>query len=143
MGGSDLVELGPILSAAAVQALVTLGLHAWGRWVAARQGGRWWRRASWMPLLGLVLALLGIGTTVVLLVQAFGALSGVDAADRASALSDGIARAMVATAATAPVSALLYLASLIVFTVGSVRRPTSGAKRVETERSGGTPGSAP
>lgn len=143
MGGSDPVELGPLLSAAAVQVLVTLGLHAWGRWVAARQGGRWWRRASWMPLLGLGLALLGIAATVILLVQAFGALSGVDAANRASALSDGIARAMVATAATAPVSSLLYLASLVVFSVGSLRRPTSGMKPVETGPRGGTPGSAP
>lgn len=133
MRGSEIVELMPLLGAAGVQLLVMLALDAWGRWVARRHGGRWWRFARWLPLLGFVVGLLGIGATVVLLLQAFGALSGTTAADRASELSDGIARAMMATAVTAPLSSLLFLVGLISLTVGTVRRPRAdGEARAAT-----------
>jgi hypothetical protein len=128
---SELSALPPLLAAAIVQALVAAGLHAWARWVARRQQGPWWRRASWLPWIGLTVGVVGVGLTIVFLIQAFGAVADVTPADRAQALSEAIARAMVATAIGAPTSWALSLASVIVSLVGTLRRPApDGARRL-------------
>ena len=109
--------------------LIVAGLFAWGRSVAAKHGTRGWRAASWMPIVALVVHHIGIVGTIVGLVQAFGAVSDAPAADRAQQLSDGIATAMMATLIGVIASVALYLASIVTFTVGSLReapkRPSS------------------
>ena len=104
-----------------VQAALAVGLFAWGRWVARRQRGTWWRWAAWMPLGALVIGVVGVGLSVLLLVQAFGSVAAVDPALRAARLSEGIGRAMI-PAAAAPFSWALYVVSIVAFVVGSVPR---------------------
>ncbi|MBN8616607.1 MAG: MotA/TolQ/ExbB proton channel family protein [Deltaproteobacteria bacterium] len=111
--------------------LITLGLFLWGRSVADKHGTRGWRLASWMPIVAIVVHHLGIAGTVVGLVMSFGAVASVPAAERASALSDGIATAMWSTAIGLGLSLTLYLASVITFSIGSFRAPL--ADRAVTE----------
>lgn len=106
-----------------IPVLVTIGLFLWGRSVADKHGTRGFRLASWMPIAAIVVHHLGIGGTVIGLVMSFGAVESVPASERAMALSDGIATAMWSTAIGLAVSALLYLASVITFTVGTLRAP--------------------
>ncbi len=106
-----------------VPLLITVGLFLWGRSVAAKHGTRAWRLASWMPIAAIVLHHLGIVGTIVGLVMSFDAVASVPAAERASALSDGIATAMWSTAIGLGASITLYLASVITFGVGSLRAP--------------------
>ena len=103
--------------------LITLGLFLWGRSVADKHGTRGWRLASWMPIVAIVVHHLGIAGTVVGLVMSFGAVASVPAAERAAALSDGIATAMWSTAIGLGLSLTLYLASVITFAAGSFRAP--------------------
>jgi hypothetical protein len=105
-----------------VQVVVSLAIYAWARWVARRQGGRGWRIASSMPLVALVLSVTGLAWSVTLLSRAFEATAAVNAADRATYLSEGIAVAMRVAAIFALPSWGLYLGSLVTSFVGSVRR---------------------
>lgn len=106
--------------------LITLGLFLWGRSVAHKHGTRGWRLASWMPIAAIVIHHLGLAGTVVGLVVSFSAVANVTAAERASALSDGIATAMWSTAIGLGLSLTLYLASVITFGIGSFRAPPPG-----------------
>jgi hypothetical protein len=114
-----------LLLGAFLQAAVAVGLHIWGRWVAARQGGRWWRRASFAPLVAFGLGLVGVVVGVLFLHQAFTA-SGTSAAMKAELLARGISRAMTWSACFFLPSWLLYLGGVVTFIVGSVRRPRAG-----------------
>ena len=113
-----------ILAAVGFQALVFVGLHFWGRYVARRQGGRWWKRASWMPLVAFILSAIGVMLTTYFLVHAFRAITNVDPSMKATMLAQGISNAMNCTALFALPSWALFLASVIVFAVGSLKRPT-------------------
>lgn len=110
-----------------IQLIVSLGMYAWARWVARRHGGRAWRLASWMPLVALVLSVTGLVWSVTLLVRAFEATAAVNAADRATYLSEEISVAMNCAAIFALPSWALYLASLVTSFVGSVRKPRAAA----------------
>jgi hypothetical protein len=116
-----------VLAAIGFQALVTVGLHFWGRYVARRQGGRWWKRASWMPLVAFVLSAVGVSLTTYFLVRAFRAITNVDPSQKATMLARGISNAMNCTALFAFPSWALFLASIVVFAVGSIKRPTAAA----------------
>lgn len=114
----------PLLLAMIFQALVSVGLYAWGRWVARRQGrGRWWRLSCWLPLVGLALAAVGVALVSVYLVQGFGDLANVHPAEKAVVLARTISEAMNCTAFFASLSWVFYLGGVVVFTIGSVRRP--------------------
>lgn len=115
------VSMPAMCGAEIVPLLVVLGLFLWGRSVADKHGTRGWRLASWMPIAGLVVHHVGVLGTVVGLVRAFDAVSSVPAADRALALSEGIAVAMYATLLGVVASLLLYFASVVAFAVGSLR----------------------
>lgn len=112
-----------VCGAEIIPLLITLGLFLWGRSVAAKHGTRGWRLASWMPIVATVAHHLGLAGTVVGLVMSFDAVASVPAAERASALSDGIATAMWSTAIGLGLSLTLYLASVITFAVGSFLPP--------------------
>ncbi|MDY7232113.1 hypothetical protein [Hyalangium rubrum] len=113
--------VGAIVSVA-VQVLITWALRVWGRSVAERQGGSWWRRAAWMPVLSLGAGLLGMACTALSLVWAFQTVSA-DPAEKAALLAQSITRAMLVTAVFALVSGLLFVASIVVFTVGTLKQP--------------------
>jgi hypothetical protein len=87
---------------------VSGGLFLWGRRVAARQGG-WWRRTVWLPLLAWLVAFAGTfgGWLVCALTRA--PLAG--KIWTLSYLPSGV------------LSVLLFVASVVLFTVGSIRAP--------------------
>lgn len=104
-----------------VPLLVVLGLFLWGRSVADKHGTRGFRLASWLPIAGLVVHHLGVIGTIVGLVRAFDAVTDVPAGERAQVLSDGIAVAMYATVLGVVASLALYVTSVVVFAVGTLR----------------------
>lgn len=116
----------PALLGFAVHIGVVVALYAWGRRVAARHGGVWWQRASKLPLVAFASELLGVALTVVFLVRSFGALDRVDASHKAEVLARSISNAMNASAVFVVLAALLYLASVVVFAVGTLRKPREG-----------------
>lgn len=106
-----------------IQVAIVAALHAWGRWVAARQGGVAWRRAAWMPWVAFALGSIGAVIGVVFLLGAFAAVASVDPADKASRLAGGISNAMRYSAPFLLSSWALYVASVVAFLLGSVRSP--------------------
>src|SRR5512142_1454235 len=98
MGAPDGSFTFALLAAIGFQALVFVGLHFWGRYVARRQGGRWWKRASWMPLAAFVLSAIGVTLTTYWLVHSFRAIANVDPSMKATMLARGISNAMNCTA---------------------------------------------
>lgn len=100
-----------VVAGAVVQLTLTLGLIAWGYAVARRRRGRWWL-AMWMPAAAAMLSGLGIVALVVL------------ASQHAARLSIAEVGCLFA-----PV-ALLYVASFVAFTAGSLARAhRPGAER--------------
>jgi hypothetical protein len=121
---NELFLVVPLLLGFGLQLLFTVGLWIWGRRVAAKHGGgRAWRWVARMPFAALATGFLGAAVTVAALTRELSAVANAPAAQKANLLSEGIARAMLATAVAAPVSLLLYLASVVVFAVGSTRSP--------------------
>jgi hypothetical protein len=112
-----------VLFAIGVHAIFGFGLYFWGRWVARRRGSAGWRRASLMPLFALGLAALGVVIPTVMMLGAFSDVASVEASHKAAVLARSISEAMNLAALFALPSALLYLASLVSFIVGSVGPP--------------------
>ena len=111
-----------------VQGLITIGLSAWGRWVARRRGGgRLWAWAPRAPWISFALLTAGLAVSVTMLMAAFGRTSTVDAASRAHALSEGIRQAMLASAFFFVPGYLVLILFLIAAAIGSLRAP--GAAR--------------
>jgi hypothetical protein len=110
------------LVGAFVQTAISVGLWTWGRSVARRRGGAFWRWFAWAPLVALGLSVVGTALSVWLLIRAFGAVSDGDPTTKATVLARGISEAMNVTAALVLPSWALYLASLIAFLVGTLRR---------------------
>jgi hypothetical protein len=115
-----------------VQAGISVLLYFWGQSIAARRASSWWWWASFAPLLALLLATVGGIGTAVQLVRAFDAANLAAPQDRALLLADGLSHAMNLAALTAVPSWLLYVASLVLFTVGTflppVELPAEGAQ---------------
>jgi hypothetical protein len=116
-----MVFFGAVLGAV-VQLAGTVGLTWWGAVVGRRRGGAW-RHLVWLPMAGFALAGLGAGLTVAGLIHAFEAVGGADPSIKAQLLSDGISRAMYATAVFAPLSWGAYLLALIGCAVGTAWGP--------------------
>lgn len=112
-----------LLVVVAVHAAVAWSLHAWGRWVAERQSGTGWRYAAVMPVGGFWLAMIGIVVSIFLLLITWRKVDHGDAADRATSLAEGVAMSLNLTATFAALSGALYVASLVAFAVGTLRRP--------------------
>jgi hypothetical protein len=106
-----------------VQAGISVLLYFWGQSIAARRSSPWWWWASFTPLLALLLATVGGIGTAVQLVYAFDAANLAPPEDRALVLADGLSHAMNLAALTAVPSWLMYVASLVVFTVGTFLPP--------------------
>jgi hypothetical protein len=121
VGSVEAVLLLYLIVAAALHAALAIGLFLWGRWVARRRGGRSWR-ARWLPIVALALSVLGAALGAVLVVRAFGAVAGADPSEKATLLAASISEAMNCAAACAVPAWLLYLASLVLFTAGSLLR---------------------
>jgi hypothetical protein len=128
MTGPDLIAAAiggvAMLIGIAILVLFTWALRVWGRHVAQRQGGVWWRRAAWIPFLGFGATAFGLTWTVIALMQTFDSISTMEPAQKATALDQGISQAMFATTVLLPVSGVLYVASIVVFMAGTLRRPT-------------------
>jgi hypothetical protein len=127
----EIVTTTPVIVAALVQVAISVGLYGWGRHVARRQGGGWWRWAASAPLVALVLSLIGVTWGVVGLVRAFGAVSRVDASMKATTLALAISEAMNCSALFVLPSWILYLGAVVIFIIGSLRQPR-GADAVPT-----------
>jgi len=125
MGASEGSLAAALFAAVGFQALVTVGLHFWGRHVARRQGGRWWRRAAWMPLGAFVLSVVGVALTAYWLAHSFRAIATVAPSMKTTMLARGISNAMNCTALFTFPSWALFLASVVVFAVGSFKRPAA------------------
>lgn len=116
-----------LLPALLVHLAIAGGLVAWGRWVARRRAtSPSWRVVSWLPAVGLLVAVVGMSLSVRSLAGAFEAIETGASHERAALLARSISEAMNVTAAFAVGSALCYLASAVAFAVGSLLgRPSS------------------
>lgn len=123
VSGAEGGIIGTVAAAAVAHLLVALVLFRWGRWVARRHESATWRWAAWMPIVGVLLLVVGIVLSTVMLIGSFGAVAHADAANKAQVLALHISEAMNVTAVFLLPSALLYAASLVAFTVGSLLRP--------------------
>lgn len=113
-----------------VQVLVTFALFSWGRWVARRQGhGVFWRRAAWLPWVSFALSAGGLLVSVLFLVRAFGAVDQADPARKAQMLAESISNAMNVAALTIVPGNALFLVGIVVFAIGSLRRPSTAPSR--------------
>ncbi len=118
---SELAIVGSVLFTLFVQAAITAGMFAWGRWVARRRGTVAWARAAWLPVVAGVLWLLGTGGTVLGLVRAFEQVADVPVEHKVQTLAASIQTAMWATALFSIPSGVLYLVALVAFALGSRR----------------------
>jgi hypothetical protein len=107
-----------------VQIGVSIALWKWGQSVARRHPRKFWQRSAWMPLIALVLSIVGLLTTITMLVKSFGAVAGADPAVKATVLAQGISEAMNWTAFLVLPAWGLYLASLVIFLVGTLKLPS-------------------
>ena len=123
VSGTESGMLGNVAAAVVSHLLVALGLFGWGRWVARRHESATWRRAAWMPLVAMLLSIVGVVVSTVMLIGSFGAVARADAANKAQVLAQHISEAMHVTAIFLLPSALIYAASFVTFTVGSLRPP--------------------
>lgn len=128
VSGTESGIIANVAIAAGAHLLVAVVLFGWGRWVASRHGSAAWRRAAWMPMVAVLLFIVGVIASTVMLIGSFGAVAQVDAANKAQVLAQHISEAMNVTAVFVLPSALIFAASCIAFTVGSILRPhrTSG-----------------
>lgn len=117
--GSEAALSAPGLLGFLIHVLVVAALVVWGRRVARERGGRGWRIASYLPIVGIGASMLGVLGTVVGLVRAFGSVAGADASHRAELLSDGIATAMWSTALGLGTAVVLYVGCFFAFLYGS------------------------
>jgi MotA/TolQ/ExbB proton channel family len=128
-GGSETVVMIGAFASLVVSVLVyvgtALGLTTWARAVARRRGGRGWKLAAWLPLLGLAATALGMAGTVLGLVTAFGSVASVDAASRSAVLAQGISEAMNATAFGVGGSILCFVLSAVISALGTFLRAPS------------------
>jgi hypothetical protein len=102
-----------------VQAAISVALYFWGQSIAARRRSRLWWWISFGPLLALLIATAGGIGTAVGIVRSFDAVNQVDPQQKAQVLASGISMAMNITAFTTVPSWLLYVASLVAFTLGT------------------------
>jgi hypothetical protein len=108
-------------AAGGVQLLFTLGLSAWGRWVARRHGTVGWRRAAMLPWIAFAFAAIGVASTAFFLLHGLSAMHS--ASDRkAELLTNAIGNAMWSTVLTAIPAYALYLASIVAFVIGTLRK---------------------
>jgi len=118
-----IVGLTVLFGVVGVQLLIGLGLFVWARFVARRHRAPWWRHARWLPLVALALMLVGVGLSALLIVRAFSAVAGVDAAMKATLLAQGISEATNTGAFFSLPAWVLYVVSLVSSVVGSLGRP--------------------
>jgi hypothetical protein len=107
-----------------LQLLVTYALSAWGGWVARRRGGgRAWAWAPRAPWISFALLTLGLAVTLPMLLHTFDRITTVDAGHRASALAEGISRAMNLSLLFFAPGYLILFVFVIACVVGSLRPP--------------------
>lgn len=110
----------PVVLTVTVLAAVAVVLFFWGRWVGRHQSSPWWRRAAWLPLIGLALMLLGAAIAAVHIMNGLEAVSGADPSLKAELLAHNIARALAATAFLSIPATALFAISLLLSTIGSL-----------------------
>jgi hypothetical protein len=118
-------ELPTLLLLAGVAAghiAIVFGLFTWGRWVARRHNRAFWHRAAWMSLVGLALEGLGFIVALAIFAGSFGGIVDSPGASEATALALAISRAMNWGVPIAAPTLLLYVASVVTFTIGSVKK---------------------
>lgn len=113
-----LAAIGALLT----QAVGAAGLWFWARWVARRQGGPQWKRAEALPILGFFAWFIGLCGTLFGLWRAFGRIESLPPEAKVAALSNDIQLAMGSLAIFLPLSLLAYLLSIVLSTVGTIKR---------------------
>jgi hypothetical protein len=111
-----------LIFGAAIQLAFTAGLYAWARYAARDRPGFVWRASPYLPLAGFVFWNLGGLVGVLLLTAAFDGLDGIEASRKAEVLAREISSAMNASAILFGLGALFYLASLVLSTVGTLKK---------------------
>jgi hypothetical protein len=109
----------------AFQLAASLGLFAWGRWVARRHSQAGWRYAAWAPLVAGGLGAIGTGLTVAMLVRSFAEVGRLAPEDKARTLAEGISEAMNVGSFFILPSSVLYTVCFATFLVGSLRSPAA------------------
>ena len=111
----------PMVLTVTVLAAVAVVLFVWGRWVGRRHpSSPWWRRAAWLPLIGLVLMLLGAAISAAHIMNALDAVAGADPSQKATLLAHNIARALEATTYLSIPATALFATSLLLSIIGSL-----------------------
>ena len=105
------------------QLAFTVAIALWGRWVARRMGNTTaWRWAARGPWISFVLLTLGTVLGARFLISAFDRVATLDPAHKTAALADGISNAMNVSAMCFVPGYLALLVSVVMFSVGTLRR---------------------
>lgn len=124
IGGGELAVIGlSFCMGLGVVLGMVAALVVWGRWVARRQGGGAWSGAAWLPVAAFGVQMAGMCITGASLVRAFSAVDAASPPDRAEALAASISNAMNATAILGGLGSVLFIVSIVVFAIGSIRAP--------------------
>jgi hypothetical protein len=118
-----------------LQVLVTFALSAWGGWVARRRGnGRAWAWAPRAPWISFALLTIGLAISLPMLLRTFDRIATVEASNRATALAEGISRAMKVSAPFFGFGYLVLFVFVAFCVVGSLRAPVQpGPPREPTQ----------
>lgn len=113
--------------------LVPSLLSAWAKKVA-RGRSEAWRRAAWLPWIGLAISLLGFAVGMATLAYSFATIGSVDAASRATALARGISMGMNVSALGMALALLSYGASFALSLYATLRPPPPAASSADPDR---------
>lgn len=117
--GELLILLIIILAVVGVPVLVGIGLVLWAFRVASTQGTPRYRVLRFLPVAGLVLYLMSVIVGVISTVARMATVAGVDPADKARRLAEGISESMNLAAVFSIVTWGCYIASAIASWRGS------------------------
>lgn len=112
-----------------MQAAIAVALFFWGQSIAARRRFRPWGWASFLPLLALFLATSGGIGSAISLVQSFDLANEAAPEAKEAILSGSLGDATRMTALTVGVAWVMYVFSVILFTVGTFLPMPSAPRR--------------
>src|SRR5262249_41185064 len=105
-------------------AAIAMALSLWGRFVARRQGGGWWRFLTPVPFIALGMSTLGVAASVLQTLHVFSEVErGVPAA-KVQHLAEGVTRGLSVANIALPVALLLSVASVLGLIFGTLKAPS-------------------
>jgi len=100
---------------------ITFALFRWGRRIAERRPGAFWRWAARAPFLPLCLALIAGAWSTLIMSRVFAQVATSDPSVKATALARGISETMNCAALLEVPAMLLYVACVVTLLIGSAR----------------------